>query len=204
MLLVSCHSCGIELSTPAVFFSSMPSAARNIVIEVCSFSSPVVSIGFLLLPVAAAPVRLLLSKHPLRFLLPPSASSHFSFRVLVVSSVALVTLTPLVSVYSMSLPACACDYCVTAPCSTFRHLGTSSFPVLATLSGRSLRLFVSPVLVLFFLLVCLLLLLACSICRLHLCVCLLCYCPPPPHSLLSPFSDSLPPQPRRSSCHSPP
>ena len=123
VLLVSCHSCRIELSTPAVFFSSMPSAARNIVIEVCSFSSPVVSLGFLLLLVAAAPVRLLLSEHPLRFLLPPFASSRFAFRVLVVSSVALVTLAfRLVSVYSMSLPACVRDYCVTAPCSTFRHL----------------------------------------------------------------------------------
>ena len=48
----------------------MPSAARNIAIEVCS-SSSAVFLGALLLPVAAAPVRLLFVQHLLLF--PPAS-----------------------------------------------------------------------------------------------------------------------------------
>ena len=84
----------------------MPSAARNISIEVCSSSLPVTFRCFFLLLVAAAPVRLLLAQHPLLFLLPPFILPRSVFRFFVASSLALIT---------SALPAFIVDTCF--PCS---------------------------------------------------------------------------------------
>ena len=126
----------------------------------------VVFLGFLLHLVAAVPVWLLLAERSLLFLLPPFALPRFAFRVFLLRFSPWRFRPCLDPSYSVSSPACMCDYCVVFPFSTFRLFGTSLFPVLASLSGRMLYLVLSPFLVLSFLLVRLLSLLACFTCRL--------------------------------------
>ena len=151
VLLVSCHSRRADCRPPAAFFSSMPSAARNIVIEVCSslflccFLLAVSS--SLLLPLLSGSCSL-----SIRF-----ASSCLPSPCLVLRFVSLSSLPLRLSSWRLSSRSIPCPYlpvCATVvllllvlPSVT---LGPLSFPVLAALSGRSLRLLVSPVLVLSF------------------------------------------------------
>ena len=148
----------------------MPSAARNIKIEVHSSSYSAVFLGVFLLLVAAFPVRLLLAERLLPFLLPPFAFSRLSFRV--PGRFPLLRSSPrcfrpcLDPSYSVASSACMRGCCAVPPFSTFLFFGTSLSPVLASLSGRTLHLLLFPVFVLPLPFVRLLSLLACFICRL--------------------------------------
>ena len=107
----------------------MPSAARNIVIEVCSSSFPVCFLlafsSSLLLPLLSGSCLL-----SIRFPSSCLPSLRLVFRFVSLSSL-LLRLSPwrfrpcLGPSYSMSSPACMRDYLCPAPFSTFRLFGTS-------------------------------------------------------------------------------
>ena len=156
----------------ALLFVPMPSAARNISIEV-RFSFLPAILCFFLLAVAAAPVRFFLTQPPLLFLPPPFISPRSVSRLFVATPLALrhCCASGLHRCHPFSLlpPACVRDYCVAPLFSTFLLFWPFPFFAPTTLSGRPLPLLASPVLVRLSLLLRLSSLLVCCPCRLFVC-----------------------------------